>query len=433
MKFALPFAALLLTAPAAAWAAGPDFAGRWEIAGRQFGVFPSFQPVNDARLELTTSGDAYTGRLNNLRFSGVAQKDGLHLNCTTANGPCGSLVLQLSGGKLTGHGTVAGEPIDITGHRAATRPYPRGKRFDYVPARYNGTYSATEAPVLHLFAGDTVHTETLDNRGYDGHGVQRAPRGNPLNGPFYVEGAMPGDTLVVHITRLRLNRNSAFQANALFGGALTPNYHQSLPKNEGVLHEWRLDSASNTAALAARTDHLRDYKVPMDPMIGCIGVAAPRYQTIASNNLGPWGGNLDSQLVREGTTVYLPVFQPGALLYLGDTHAQQSDGELTGQALETSMDVEFSVDVIEGKSLGQTWLETPDEVAVMGVGGSVDEGLRIATTGLSQWLNDRYHLTPAETAAVLGTAMRYQVAEIVDPQINVVARISKKALAQIHP
>jgi len=167
-------------------------------------------------------------------------------------------------------------------------------------------------------------------------------------------------------------------------------------------------------------------------MLGCVGVAPPRWQAIASNNLGPWGGNLDSQMIHEGTTVYLPVFHPGALLYIGDTHAQQGDGELPGQAMETSMDVSFTVEVIEGKSLGQTWIETADEVGVMGVGGSLDESLRVATTGLSQWLTDRYHLTPPEIAAVLGTAMRYEIAEVVDPQINIVAVIRKDMLAKIH-
>jgi amidase len=244
---------------------------------------------------------------------------------------------------------------------------------------------------------------------------------------------MPGDTLVVHLTRLRLNRDSAFQSNAVAGNALTPAYLQSQPKSDGTLNEWRLDAASNSGALARPSGHLRDYKVALMPMLGCIGVAPPRDQALASSNLGPWGGNMDSQLVREGTTVYLPVFQPGALLYIGDTHAQQGDGELPGQAMETSMDVTFSVEVIENKSLGQPWLETSDEVAVMGVGGSLDDALRVATTGLAQWLTERYHLSPSDIAAVLGSAMHYEIAEVVDPQINIVAKIRKDMLARIHP
>lgn len=429
MKAALFLAASLaaLTLPASA----ADYAGRWEISGRQFGMYPSFQPITDGRLEITGNGDSYTATYNTLNFSGSLQKDGLHLDCAVAGKPCGTLTLRESKGVLAGTGTIAGEVIDITGKRAAPRP-ARPTAREFTPKQFHTLYSSSAAPALRLFPGDSVHTETVDNRGYDGKNVFRSAHGNPLTGPFYVEGAMPGDTLVVHLTRVRLNRGYAMQANAIAGNALNTSYLQSLPKSDGTLNEWRLDAATNTGALARPGDHLRDYKVALMPMLGCVGVAPPRQQAIASSNLGPWGGNMDSQLVREGTTVYLPVFQPGALLYIGDTHAQQGDGELPGQAMETSMDVTFSVEVIEGKTLGQTWLETNDEVGVMGVGGSLDESLRVATTGLAQWLTDRYHLSPSEIAAVLGTAMRYEIAEVVDPQINVVAKIRKDMLAKIH-
>jgi acetamidase/formamidase len=138
-------------------------------------------------------------------------------------------------------------------------------------------------------------------------------------------------------------------------------------------------------------------------------------------------------MIREGSTVYLPVFQPGALLYMGDTHAQQADGEVPGQAMETSMDVEFRVEVIEGRSLGQTWAESEDEIAVMGVGGSLDDSLRVATSGLSAWITERHHLNHTELTALLGSAIRYEIAEVVDPQINVVAKIRKDMLAKLKP
>jgi acetamidase/formamidase len=423
---------IALTAALSLPASAADYAGRWEISGRQFGMYPSFQPITDGRLEIGGSGGNYTASYNALRFTSTVQKDGLHLDCTSGGKACGALTLRESGGKLSGGGTIAGEPIDITGKRAATRP-AQSTAHEFIPKQFHTLYSHDAPVALRVFPGDSVHTETVDNRGYDGKNVFRSAHGNPLTGPFYVEGAMPGDTLVVHLTRVRLNRDYALQANAIAGNALTPGYLQSLPKSDGTLNEWRLDAAANTGTLAKPGDRLRDYKVALMPMLGCIGVAPQRQQAFASSNLGPWGGNLDSQLVREGTTVYLPVFQPGALLFIGDTHAQQGDGELPGQAMETSMDVSFSVEVIEGKSLGQTWLETADEVAVMGVGGSLDESLRVATTGLSQWLTERYHLSQPEIAAVLGTAMRYEIAEVVDPQINVVAKIRKEMLAKIRP
>jgi len=421
--------AIALASPAFA----ADFNGRWEISGRQFGnMYPSFQPITDGRLEITANGDSYTGIYNALRFAGTVQKDGLHLDCTSDGKPCGALVLKETKGTLSGSGTIAGEPIAITGKRAATKP-AQPSQHEFTPKQFHTLYSHDAPVALRLFPGDSVHTETVDNRGYDGKNIFRSAHGNPLTGPFYVEGAMPGDTLVVHFTRVRLNRDYAMQANSIFGGALTPAYLTSQPKSDNTPNEWRLDAAGGTGTLARPGEHLRDYKVPLLPMLGCVGVAPPRQQAIASSNLGPWGGNMDSQSIHEGTIVYLPVFQPGALLYIGDTHAQQGDGELPGQAMETSMDVSFTVEVIEGKSLGQTWIDTGDEIGVMGVGGSLDESLRVATSGLAQWLTDRYHLSSSEIAAVLGTAMRYEIAEVVDPQINIVAKIKKEMLAKIKP
>jgi amidase len=130
-------------------------------------------------------------------------------------------------------------------------------------------------------------------------------------------------------------------------------------------------------------------------------------------------------------TVYLPVFQPGALLFVGDGHAAQGDGELTGNALETSMDVEFTVDLIRGKSLGQPRFESQDYVMVSGIAGSLDDAMRMATTGLSRWLEQEYKLNAGEVAMVLGSSMQYDIAEVVDPSVHVVAKLSKAVLGLI--
>ena len=137
-----------------------------------------------------------------------------------------------------------------------------------------------------------------------------------------------------------------------------------------------------------------------------------------------------NQLV-EGTTVYLPVNHPGALLFVGDGHAAQGDGELTGNALETSMDWTFSVDVIRGRSTGQPRLENAEFWMASGIANSLPEALQAATTNLSQWLEQDYKLDASEIGVVLGTAIHYEVAELVDPQIHVVAKIAKSVLASI--
>jgi len=136
--------------------------------------------------------------------------------------------------------------------------------------------------------------------------------------------------------------------------------------------------------------------------------------------------------VREGATLYIPVFQPGALLFLGDGHAQQGDGELPGQGLETSLDVQFRVDVIPAKALGQPRLENTDYQMIMGTGGTLDAAMKSATTQISRWLAEEYGLTPHDIAQVLGTAMQYEIAEVVDSEFNVVAKLRKDALAKIR-
>ena len=167
-------------------------------------------------------------------------------------------------------------------------------------------------------------------------------------------------------------------------------------------------------------------------MLGGVGVAPPNGQAISTSDLGAFGGNLDYQGIREGTTLYLPVYTRGALLFIGDGHALQGAGELPGQGLETSMDVEFSVRVIENESLGQPWAEDDRHVMVMGIAGSLTESLQRATTNLSRWLETRYQLNSAEIAMVLGTSIDYDIAEIVSPHMHVVAKIPKDALSKIR-
>jgi amidase len=152
-----------------------------------------------------------------------------------------------------------------------------------------------------------------------------------------------------------------------------------------------------------------------------------------SGFLGQFGGNMDYNEMREGVTLYLPVFQPGALLFVGDGHALQGDGELTGNALETSMDIEIKVDLIRDGARGQGGprVENDDYLMAMGIAGSLNEALQTATTELSKWLARDYGLNPAEVSAVLGTSMRYDIAEVVDPYVNVVAKVGKKALAPL--
>ena len=166
-------------------------------------------------------------------------------------------------------------------------------------------------------------------------------------------------------------------------------------------------------------------------MLGCVAVAPPDKQTFRSGWLGSWGGNMDYNGLREGTTLYLPVYQEGALLFVGDGHAAQGDGELTGDALETSMDVEFSVELIVGKSTNGPRAENDEFIMAMGIANSLPDALKNATTQLARWIEKDYKLSANESAIVLGTSIRYDIAEIVDPQVHIVAKLSKAVLAQL--
>jgi len=423
-------AALLLLSFGAALAA-TDFSGTWEFSVREFGDHNFYLPLTDGRLVLEKQGAGYVAHINKLTLSGPAGNGDLNLACQQDGKPCGSFALKMSGSQLSGTGTLLGIPVTFAGRRPAARP-ASATVHDYNPQTFHNFYSPTLQPVMHIFPGDSIKTRTLDSRGQDFDLRPRAPRGNPLTGPFYVEGAMPGDTLVVHLDKVRTNRDSAYQTNLIASTALETGYLRELAKHDAGFNAWKINASAGTATLVDPSGKMSAYTIKLSPMLGCIGVAPPRDETLASGHLGPFGGNMDSPQVREGATLYIPVFRPGALLYFGDGHAQQGEGELPGQGLETSLDVQVTVNLVQHKALGQVRLENPDYVMILGSGTTVDAAMKSATTEMSRWLADTYGLTPQDIAAFLGTAMEYDIAEVVDSEYGVTAKVRKDALAQIR-
>jgi acetamidase/formamidase len=228
-----------------------------------------------------------------------------------------------------------------------------------------------------------------------------------------------------------LNRDTAFSAGILSDKALDPGYHAAYKEPGTPFVVWSLDRTQGVAKLQEPTGKLKNYTVPLQPMLGCIAVAPPSGMAYRTAYQGNYGGNLDYNRIRQGTTVYLPVFQPGALLFVGDGHAVQGDGELTGNALETSLDLEFRVELIRGESAGAVRAEDAEYRMAMGIAGSLNEALQHATTNMARWLEQDFKLNRPEVAYVLGTAMRYDIAEVVDPEYHVVARLPKDVLSRI--
>ena len=406
-------------------AAPPNVTGAWEVVLSKPGAAQSW------RLTIDRDGSDYSGSLGAWKLAGRLEAGALRLHCLAVPA-CGELNLRAAGASLAGEGTLDSLPVQIRGERPRQRPYAEPRSYEYTPREYSGLFTRAAVPVLRIFPGDSVRTRTLDAEGFDERGVRVSAVVNPQTGPFYVEGAMPGDTLEIRFIRIRPNRATAdMYGDAIAANALEPYSLRREQKASGGSGAWSLDLTRGTAAVAGRGGRLAHFEVPLRPMLGCVGVAPANDQSLRTVNLGPYGGNLDYGGVHEGAVLYLPVFQRGALLFLGDGHARQGDGELTGTGLETSMDVEFSVDLIRNRALAQPLILDDEFVMVSGIGGSLGDALQRATTGMVDWLAETYQLDAGEIALVLGSSMRYDITEIVDPQIHVVAKLPLIQLATI--
>jgi acetamidase/formamidase len=412
---------------------GSDLSGRWEVTTS----YPGGSFV--AGLDLAVEAGKYSGKSGYLvpdgywyKYSGALQADGLHLQILGPDGKTeiGSLVLGLYGVELTGKGLIHDVPVTLLAHRPMQRPANAPRVYDFTPQVYYTTFSGGHPPALHIFPGDTVRTKTVDSSGGGENAAQRTLPGNPQTGPFYIEGAMIGDTIAVHFNKIRPNRDTADQYRATIGPQVLPPGFSQEPTADWS-NVWKLDRDHGTATPERPSERLKNFSVKLIPMLGCVAVAPYWKQAIGTSDLGPFGGNLDYNGIREGMTLYLPVYQAGAMLSMGDGHAQQGDGEITGQGFETSMDVEFTVDLIPNQLLDQPWAENDEYIMVSGIGGSLDHALQNATAGLSNWLKSYYRLNASEIATVLAPSIHYDIAEVGDPEAHVVAKIRKDVLSQL--
>ena len=405
-----------------------DVSGEWEFAGKYLG------DASYARITLKSEDGKLSGKLNELKLEGTIKGDDLSFTATRPGGEhFGDFTGKWVGDQLEGTAVWSGNrQVTWTGKRPAAVP-AKPRTHDFEPKEFHRVFSDAIPPVLHISSGDTVRTWTVDAGGVDSKGVTRSLGGNPETGPFYVEGAFPGDTLAVKLNRVRLNRDSAQSGDRIVPSALAAGYIQRTKYQDKFDSTWVLDREQGVARLKNPSEHLKNYTVKLQPMLGCIAVAPPGHQSFRTGYLGAYGGNMDYNQIREGATLYLPVFVPGALLFVGDGHALEGDGELTGDALETSMDVEFTVSLIKGESTGSPRAENEDYLMALGIANSLPEALQSATTELVNWLQRDYKLEPNEAAIVLGTAMQYNIAEVVDPLVHVVAKVRKETLRSLNP
>jgi acetamidase/formamidase len=432
---------LLLATMSPAVCVAKDAGGDW--IGQLSGPFDSEYTAQYSHVTLNASGTKLTGTWGPYKLAGTLTRSRVDITLADAGGkPAGTLTGTGADDSFSGTGTVvstrrggggAPQPPDDVHwklNRASTPP-ATAKAYDYDPKVFYGTYSAAEPPVLRIFPGDTVNTRTIDTAGRDANATRHGTGGDPNTGPFYIEGALPGDTLVVKLVKLRPNKPTARQGSRFNQHAVTQAYALAAQYDANFNGEWKLDPEKNLATLPA-SPGLPHLTIPIKTMLGCISVAPPGEEQYRGTDLGSFGGNLDYNDNVEGTTLYFPVFHPGALLGMGDAHAAMGDGEVVGTGLETSVDVTFTVDVIRGYATSQVRAETQDYLISFGVSGSVPESIQLATTQLAEWIKKDYKLNDSEIALLFGDALKYDITELVDPHFDVVAKVPKSVLATLN-
>ena len=288
------------------------------------------------------------------------------------------------------------------------------------PNRYHETFAAHE-PVARIRPGDTVVTKLLDSRGRDETGKLIHDGDNVLTGPFYIEGAEPGDTLLIRLDRVRLNRDWGWNGVRITTDALAPNRIEGLesalccdewlqPGRRNAL-KWMLEPPSGMMRPSQSLGDKVKLEFPAQPSVGCVGVAPPVKQAISSGPMGRYGGNLDYNAIGEGSIVHLPVFERGAYLLLGDGHAGFGDGELIGQGTETSMDVQFTVNLRKRQSITWPRVERADYIVTLGATpGALERGFREAISEMAAWLQTGYGLSQREAHTLIHMTAQLRVA-----------------------
>jgi acetamidase/formamidase len=265
---------------------------------------------------------------------------------------------------------------------------------------------------------------------------ERGGGGHILTGPIYVEGAAPGDTLAVEMLELTTRVPYGINATSSTSGAFAPAYGAApgdpIPDiPPGTIHLIRTGMA-NGRAVAFFSDAIQ---VPMSPFMGTMAVA-PEHPTVGQPGVrvegiqtsgppGPYGGNMDFRELRAGSTLYLPVFHPGALFYVGDPHGVQGDGEVSGNALEQSLTGVFRFTVLKGKKIPGPRAENGTHYFLMGIDTDLNRATRKAVLETVGFLVKEKGLSPAKALSLCSLAIDFRIAEVVDGTQVVVGSIPK--------
>jgi len=285
---------------------------------------------------------------------------------------------------------------------------------------------AVREPVLRIQPGDVVETESL----YGGYYEKVGGAWPGEVGPFYIEGATTNDTLAVKILRLRTNRDHAVSTHtpgsisAVASDRYTRMLNAPIPAKRYV---WRLEK-NGTVGVLDLPDSKKRLEVPLSPMLGRVAVAPAGEEAWGGLWPGNFGGNMDVSDVREGATVYLPVFHDGAYFYFGDGHALQGDGEICGSGLETTMEVTFQFELIKGKKIAWPRIENDEYIMTVGSVRPLSDALRIAAVEMVEWLENEYKFDRWDAYQTVSQLAVMRVGNMVDPNYAVVVKIPKRLL-----
>lgn len=302
------------------------------------------------------------------------------------------------------------------------------------PESFSYVFNPYREAVERVKPGDrvVVHTEDAfesriqSTEDLPGEALATAKFLNPQTGPIFVEGAEPGDTLAVRIEKIEPTRDFAVSALIPYFGGLTSTVmtrtlQEPLPEKVWV---WNLSEDGKSLS----NDEL-GVEVDWDPFVGTLAVA-PDLEAISALSPGPFGGNMDVPDVRPGNTVYLPVWNEGALVYTGDCHARQGQGELCGVALEITSKTTLVFDVIKGQTIEWPRIESEDRIMVVGSARPMEDAARIANTELILWLEEEHGYDRLDAYQLLTQAGGLYVGNMVDTTYSLVASVEKKYLTR---
>ena len=302
-------------------------------------------------------------------------------------------------------------------------------------SEYAWTFGGAE-PVMKVSPGDVLELWTDDCftglvRTVDDLASENVefPFLNPQTGPFFVEGAEPGDTLALHFVSLEPARDWGVSTTFPLFGALTSTLatvtlQDPLPE---VVWRYEVDATRRTVRFQARRgDHT--VELPLEPMHGTVGVAPAAFEARSALVPGSWGGNMDTPEMRAGTTCYLGVNVEGALFSIGDGHYRQGEGETCGVAVEGAMDTVLIVDLVKG--LPTPWPRLEDDRSIMSTGSArpLEDAFRIAHGDLVQWIADEHGMDRLDAYQLVTQISETPVANACDPNYTVVAKARKDYL-----